>query len=111
MTKTKLVMTAAAMWAGGFAATAALAYVVQHPAAAPTTAIAGAMPTWTELVPIAEVPAPEPERIIVLPTVEIVGTVTPAVVTPPPRPRDISEMHCSDWKPLEQGSNSVRLCE
>jgi hypothetical protein len=111
MTHAKLTAIAAVLWGGGFAATAALAYAVNRPLTAPP------MPTSVEVMPppavLTELPRdPEPEpRLIVLPTVEIVGHVAPVAQAKPHHPRDISEMHCSAWKPLEQGSNSVQICD
>lgn len=114
MTKIKLVATAATLWGGGFIATGALAYALHRDFVPPPSAlVARAMPEQVTLTPIATTTV-EPESVIVLPTVEIVGSIPRPVVhaaPPPPHVRDISEMKCSDWRPLEQGSNSVRLCE
>ena len=111
MTTAKMTAVAAIFWAGGFASTAALAYMMNRPIhlqAAPMTALAETPgpEALAELLP----PPPElvPARIIVLPTVEIVGQVNgPAA----PHQRDISEMHCAPWRPLKQGSNAVQLCD
>ncbi len=107
MTKMKLTAIAATTWVGGLVALGALAYTLNRPfVAAPTPTLDPPSVTLTPLAPV-DVPAPEPERVIVLPTVNIIGNA-PAVahVAPPPR-----ALHCSDWRPLEQGGNSVQICE
>jgi hypothetical protein len=110
MTNAKLTTIAVALWVGGFAATAALAYTVNRP----LTLAAAAPVTEPEVVPAVlgpiaqEQPSPEPMRWIVMPTVEIVAK---AYHAPPPHHRDISEMRCHAWRPLSQGSNSVQICD
>jgi hypothetical protein len=51
---------------------------------------------------------PEQTALIVLPALEIIGTVSPPPVHPPTRPH---VMRCHPWRPLEQGSNSVQICD
>jgi hypothetical protein len=50
---------------------------------------------------------PEQTGLIVLPPLEIIGAVSPPV-HPPTRPH---VMRCHPWRPLEQGSNSVQICD
>jgi hypothetical protein len=109
MTNAKLTTIAISLWLGGFAATAALAHSVNRPPSVTTHAISAEpkleQATLTELV---QAPAPpEPTRLIVLPTVEIVGKAL-APAQPKATPR---VMHCHAWRPLEQGSNSVQICD
>ena len=107
MINPKLAVIAAVLWAGGFAGAAALAQVV-NPHSPATAEVERATPEALR-VPFARA---VPERYIVLPTIEIVSHVSrPVAAAPPPHQRDISEMHCSPWRPLEQGSNSVQICE
>jgi hypothetical protein len=110
MTHAKLTTIAVALWFGGFAATAALAYTVNRPltlAAAAQVMKPDVEPaTLAALTP--EPASPEPMQWIVLPTVEI---ITKAYHAPQPHHRDISEMRCHAWRPLEQGSNSVQICD
>ncbi len=112
MTHAKLVLLATSLWAGGVAATGALAYTLNRPLVglAPTAVTASIPHAFlTPLVQPETVPEP---NVIVLPTVEIVAQRAARVATPPPpHQRDISEMRCSAWRPLEQGSNSVQICD
>jgi hypothetical protein len=89
-------------------------YAVNRPLHVVPTQTAETLPFVT-LAEVPKDPEAEPESLlIVLPTVEIIGKLPPVHVTPPraqPHRRDISEMHCSAWRPLEQGSNSVQICD
>ena len=119
----KLAVIAAALWAGGFAGSAALAYSVNRPLhVTPTTDVVRQAPdpppaVLTPVAPMAPIePAAEAEHHFVMPTVEIVSHIAKPVraqttAQQPPHQRDISEMKCSAWRPLEQGSNSVQICE
>ena len=116
MTKASIVAATVFVWSAGFAATGALATWVKTPTitSAPVAVLAHATPPPpAEVVGAAPVAVAAEAPTIVLPTVEIVGTTPPPVVAPPkPKaPRDISEMHCAPFRPLEQGSNSVQVCD
>jgi hypothetical protein len=120
MKKATVIAAAAGVWVSGIAAAAGLAYDVTKPLPVVEHAIAAA--TLPERNVVAEVARLQPERVvagyaaggtaqtrtIVLPTVEIVSKAAPPKVT---RPRDISEMRCSAWRPLEQGAASVQICD
>jgi hypothetical protein len=96
------------VWTGGFVATGALVRTIQHPPIAPPqVAVVDTGPAPVALVP--QTPQGEDERVIVLPTVEIVAKI-PHVTPPPPAP-SVHELRCGVWKPLEQGSGSVQICE
>jgi hypothetical protein len=104
MTKMKLSAIAAATWVGGFLATAALAYTLNRPLKPMANVSSNVAAGLLEDI---DIPAPEPEHVIVLPTVEIVGKApTIARTIAPPR-----ALHCSDWRPLQQGGNSVQICD
>jgi len=108
MTKMKLTAIAVTTWVSGFVATAALAYSVHRPLEIVSPVAEHVAPS-SPLADLAslDIPAPEPEQLIVLPTVEIIGTIAPAVhVIPAPY-----TMHCSDWRPLLQGGSSVQICD
>lgn len=116
MRKWIIIASTAFVWTAGVAAAAALSYVVRTPD-----------PVVVKSEPVvAKLPAPpvlaanavqQPERVIVLPTVEIVGTAykpapkSPAKAQETAQPRDIHEMHCTPFRPLEQGSSSVQICD
>jgi hypothetical protein len=109
MTKAAIVASTVLVWTAAFAATGALTYVVRQPLA-PAARVTETLPPPARLdaAPIAAVPE---SPIFVLPTVEIVGTL-PHAVKPTPKPaRDISEMHCSPWRPLAQGAGGVQVCD
>jgi hypothetical protein len=104
MTKAFVIGLAAVVWSAGFAATGALVHVLDRPLPQPLAANVAA--------PARIAPPPvetrEPEvRHVVLPTVEIVATIPRAA----PKKQPPHELKCSEWRPLEQGSNSVQICE
>lgn len=108
MTKASLIALTAVVWTGGFVATGALVRTIQHPATPPPHVMyVDATPAPVALVP--QTPQIEEERVIVLPTVEIVAKVPRA---PAPQPSaSARELRCGAWKPLLQGSGSVQICE
>jgi hypothetical protein len=111
MTKASIIAATAFVWTAAFGATAALTFIVRPPQPQ-----AVEPPVATESPPALHVVAPPPpttgDQYIVLPAVEIVSHIARAVrPPPPPRPRDISEMHCSPWRSLDQGSNAVQICD
>jgi hypothetical protein len=115
MTKSRITILAGALWVAGLASTAAFAYTMNRPLTAPppTVAVAQAPLHLERVLPFAAPAQPEP-RLIVLPTVEIVSHIARPVAAAPraePKPRDISAMKCSDFKPLAQGTGGVQLCE
>jgi len=117
MTKASIVAATVFVWSAGFAATGVLATWVKTPTitSAPVAVLAHATPPPpADVVGAAPVAVAAEAPTIVLPTVEIVGTIARPVVATPPKPkapRDISEMHCTPFRPLEQGSNAVQICD
>mgnify|MGYP001545100431 FL=1 len=112
MTKWMIIASTAFIWSAGFAATGALAYAVRSPdpLVKSETAVVAKMPS-----PVAVVKTmPVQERVVVLPTVEIVGAPPPRVAKakaqPPPEAKP-AELHCTPFRPLEQGSSSVQICD
>ena len=124
MTKASMIACTALIWTAGFAATGFLSYVLRSPTP-PARITQEVARRATEPIVLARVIPPQESRIIVLPTVEIVGTIPappkakPATVQAAAAvpvvkdqgPRDIREMHCSPFRPLEQGSSSVQICD
>ena len=102
MTKVTILAITTLVWTAGFAATGAFVYTLSKPLPKPTYAVAS--------MPEPRIPhALVPERTIVLAPIEIVGSL-PHVATPAPSPKE-HVVHCSDWRPLEQGSASVQICD
>jgi hypothetical protein len=112
MTKATIIGITTLVWSAGFAATGAFVYTVTQPTPTPPTI---ASPTVATPAPPPRVAHDWRERTIVLPTVEIVGELphrAPPTVTPPATPAvKPHEPHCSEWRPLEQGSNAVQICD
>lgn len=115
------------IWVLGIASTSALVYALNRPLTPPpqvtdgsaiaTTTAARADARVAYGTGTADASMAEP---ITLPSLTVVGhprrSSTRAALTPPPqrwRWRDLSEMRCSDWKPLAMGSQDqgVRYCE
>ena len=108
MTKASLIALTAVVWTGGFVATGALVRTIQHHSTPPpTVTIVDTTPAPVALVP--QTPQVEEERVVVLPTVEIVAKIPRAM--PPPPPASTHELKCGAWKPMLQGSGSVQICE
>ena len=108
MTKASLIALTAVVWTGGFVATGALVRTLQHPATPPpSVTIVDTTPAPVALVP--QTPQGE-ERVVVLPTVEIVAKI-PRALPPPPPPAPTHELKCGVWKPLLQGEGAVQVCE
>ncbi len=109
MTKWMIIASTAFIWSAGFAATGALAYVVRSPA--PIVKVDAPV--------VAKIPSPiavaktmpAEQRVVVLPTVEIVGAAPAVVKAKPPAPPPVAELHCTPFRPLEQGSSSVQICD
>jgi hypothetical protein len=126
MTRATIITITTLIWSAGFAATGAFVYTVTKPL--PTSAVAPAAPTTSP----PRMPHSQ-ERTIVLPTVEIIGdtphgspprsTASAAVVhaatavktipatTDATKTETPHERHCSEWRPLEQGSSLVQICD
>jgi hypothetical protein len=103
MDKATVIAVTAVVWTIGFGAAAALTYDVTRPL--PQIAareVNMPMPSRAE-----DKPAEEP-RHFVLPTVEI---ITRAQLPTPAPARPAHHVHCSEWKPLQQGSSSVQICD
>ncbi len=116
MTRATIIGITTLVWSAGFAATGAFVYTVTEPLPPPppkivTPSVAASPPRlshdWRE-------------RTIVLPPVDIVGEIPhhapPKIAQPvaqpsPPPPAKPHEIHCSEWRPLEQGSASVQICD
>jgi hypothetical protein len=112
--KKRLAIVTAIVWTCAFGSAAALGYVLDrplHPRGTPEHVAAPAPPPPSGDVFV--VPPAEPAPALIIPTITIVGPAPrPAVkkVAPPEHP-DISEMSCTQWRPLEMGSGSVQVCE
>ena len=118
MTRATIITITTLIWSAGFAATGAFVYTVTKPL--PTSAVASPPATSPPRMPHAQ-----RERTIVLPTFEIAGEIphasppksithanaTTTTVTKPPEAAAPHERHCSEWRPLEQGSSSVQICD
>jgi hypothetical protein len=115
MTKATILAITTFVWSAGFAATGAFVYTVTKPLPKPITVAS---------MPAQRMPHTPPQGTIVLAPIEIVGEIpqpeppapvhasiaaaAPQPVAKAPAPRAI---HCSEWRPLEQGSASVQICE
>lgn len=110
MKKWMIIAGTAFVWSAGFAATAALSYVTREPA--PTPVVVAKLPTPPPArLALAKTMPTATEHVIVLPTVEIVGSLPPKPKVAAVAPAATHEIHCSPYRPLEQGSSSVQICE
>jgi len=110
MTKATILAITSFVWTAGFAATGAFVYTVSKPLPKQHIAVAP--------MPPQRMPHEMPERTIVLAPVEIVGSAPQPSPPAPVRATIVAAakpaphvIHCSEWRPLEQGSASVQICE
>ncbi len=110
MTKASLIALTAFVWTAAFAGTGALVRIVNHPLPLPPAISEVHLTAAIAQAPQKPQPPPKvEERVITLPTVEIVGSPPPPVIKKEePKPR---ELHCHEWRSLEQGSNAVQICD
>ncbi len=103
----------ALFWAMGLFTLGAYAYAINRPLKVnplPVYLTSIAAPP-TEVV--RDVPV---SHVLELPAVVIIGRAPAKVALKPvveeaiPAARDLSEMRCADWRPLEQGGSNVREC-
>jgi hypothetical protein len=110
MNRPAIIVISVFVWSAAFAATGALSYSLRRPQqhqvaiASPVATAARALLTQSDAVVA--------ERVIVLPTIEFI-TALPRPAQPKPTPSAVAVVsrHCSDWRPLEQGSSSVQICD
>lgn len=113
----RITIIAIASWSAALVAAGAFAYVLSADAPQP---VAGAM-NWAQKLATPEVTSHgaamhhEAASFVVLPPTVITSDRRPASSLPQlaPAARSLSEMNCSGWRPLEQGSRGqmVRSCE
>jgi len=115
MTNRRAGMIAAVLCATGLVSAVGLAFELQRPQVIPYSQSFITAENLASAQPALALDLPDESPVIRVAPVVIVGT-SPERSTGRPEvsvaPRDISQMHCSDWKGLEQGSSSqrVRLC-
>jgi len=107
MAKASLIALTALVWTGGFVATGALVRTIQHPIPPASITFVDRHSTPAPVALVPQTPQVE-ERVVVLPTVEIVAKL-PRATPAPPAPTH--ELKCGAWKPLLQGEGAVQVCE
>jgi hypothetical protein len=114
VTKKQTGLVAMLVCATAFSSAGALAYSLSRPLSVPLRAELGQMEERAPNFLVAS--TPEPGDVVELPPTVIVSHhASRAAVREvvPAAARDISDMRCTGWRPLEQGSvtQGVRLCE
>jgi len=113
MSRKQLLWLGSAVWGAGFIVSGAFAFAMNQP----LTIYRDVSPRPIERVELTQAVVRTPSPIIPTFTFpEIVITVpraqlAPRVAAAPPPPRDLQQMNCADWRPLEQGGNAVRECQ
>ena len=103
MTPTTIAALAASLWLGG--TVAAGAFGLRQREARPTEVVEQTQ-SLSQIYERIPPPAPlAPEMVIWLPDTTIVGTA------PAHAPKPVREPKCTAWRPLQQGSNMVQMCE
>jgi hypothetical protein len=110
MKKSTAIAVTVAVWVAAAGSAAALAYDLNRPLSG-GAASQLVVPLSAERAAVAK-PAQEPERVLYIPTITIVAQAPrrPAVSSAP-KPRDLSQMHCANWRELDLGSGHVQVCE
>jgi hypothetical protein len=113
MNKAQATFLTGTVWVAALTSAAAFAFAMNRPL---TVAPPPTEPAPLRLVhvdPIEHAAEPAEPLLIVLPTLEIVGQVARPIpkAAPAPKVRDISDMKCTPFKPLEQGGGGVQVCE
>ena len=114
MTNRRAGIVAAILCAAGAFSAVALAFELQRPVVVPYSWSLVAAESLTSAKPATILSVPIDSPVMEVAPVIIIGTVphhrAPQEVTA--EPRNLSEMHCTEWKGLEQGSSTqrVRLC-
>lgn len=108
MNRVAIIATSVLVWSAAFAAAGTLSYSLTRPQPiaavhSPVVTAARALLTQNDSVVA--------ERVIVLPTIEIITALPRAQPKATPPPIAVVTRHCSDWRPLEQGSSSVQICD
>jgi hypothetical protein len=118
MSRKQTLWLSSVIWGAGFVAWGAFAFAMTRPLVIhhepmPTTLTSFVAPA--PQVVRATLPPAEPLRFpvieITVPRSSLASVKTTPKVDAPPPPRDIEQMNCSDWRPLEQGGNAVRECQ
>ena len=122
MTRTQTFVLGSAIWLAGIGVFAGFAYAMNRPLPVPAPEPVSAP---GELTAANIAARPVYERVVTLPPIEIVGhapkamhfpaqVIAPVAAAPVDNaPRDLTEMNCGNWRPLEQGgsTSTVRECQ
>jgi hypothetical protein len=104
MTRASVIAVTAMVWMVGLAA-AALTYDVTR-----SPALASVNPGETPVTTRAETPqAPTEPAVMVMPSMKIYARPERPKLIVKPRPQ--AQLHCSEWRPLQQGYASVQVCD
>ena len=113
MSRKQVLWLGSAVWGAGFIVSGAFAFAMNQP----LVRYRDVSPRPMERVELTEaiVRAPSPSVVpLMFPEIEITvprALLTPPAAAAPPPPRDIEQMNCAEWRPLEQGGNAVRECQ
>jgi len=116
MSRKQTLWLASGVWGAGFMVCGAFAFAMNQPLVMHYDETA---PRTVERIAAVESVVRAPTEVstpLTFPALEInvpreqLAPRAPVVVTPPPA-RDITQMNCADWRPLEQGGNAVRECQ
>ncbi|MEO7110559.1 MAG: hypothetical protein ABI183_08990 [Polyangiaceae bacterium] len=117
MTRKQTLWLGSALWGAAFAVSGAFAFAMQQPLVhhydySPTSIV---RPEQNESIVRTPSTTTEPLTFAALEITVPRATVSHSEALPKAKPapaqRDIQQMNCSDWRPLEQGGNAVRECQ
>jgi hypothetical protein len=105
------------VWLAAIGSAAALSYELKRP---PVPLVDDELPPISSPAVAAFVvalprTAPEAEDTLLMPEITIAGNlprrVKPVMPAPARAYRDITEMHCDEWRELSMGSGRVQICD
>jgi hypothetical protein len=117
MSRKQTLWFGSALWGAAFAVSGAFAFAMQQPLVHHYDYSPTSMVRAEQYQSVVRTPSASTEQLtfpaleITVPRAALSHSDTPATAEAAPAQRDIEQMNCSDWRPLEQGGNAVRECQ
>jgi hypothetical protein len=117
MSRKQTLWFGSALWGAAFAVSGAFAFAMQQPLVhhydfAPTSMVRPEQHEALVRTPSpTDAPLTFPAGEITVPRAALSRVSAAPKAEAAPVQRDIEQMNCSDWRPLQQGGNAVRECQ
>ena len=117
MSRKQTLWLGSAIWGAAFVVSGAFAFAMNQPLIHHYDHSPTSMVRVEPSEQLVRAPSPTVQS-LTFPTIEIIvprAALAPVksvqAVETAPAPRDIEQMNCAEWRPLEQGGNAVRECK